>query len=64
MHQHLRDAHRLPLGLDSDLTIQLHAAKDYPDRSENVLGYYEGTRLVALHLRITERPADDPMRFS
>lgn len=60
LSRHLEESH----GVGGELATRLHAAKDYQDRSENTLGVYASPEtLLAVFLRVTEREADDPMRF-
>jgi hypothetical protein len=63
LEAHLK-SHEIVDPLGDDLAIRLHAAKDYPDRSENTLGLYDrADRLMAVIVRIRPRSLDDPMRF-
>ena len=64
MSDHLEEHHQCHKGLDADLRVALNASKDYPDSAENTFGYYDhDDRLLAVHIQVSERAADDPMRF-
>ncbi len=61
MDDHLIAAHGLTQEQCKKLEGRLHAAKDYSDRSENTLGWYEGEKLICLSVIVSERDPDDPM---
>ena len=64
LEQHLIASHDLRGVLGDNLGMKLHAAKDYPDWSENTMGLYNPPdRLIAIIVTKKIRAADDPMRF-
>lgn len=57
--KHLTDSHDA-----RPASYRLHASKDSPDQADNTIGFYDGEeQLLAVMVRLSVRPADDPMRF-